>query len=77
MVTSSSTMTTINLMLLSEKLTRGNHTLWKARMLTVLHEAQLVGFLDGTNKAPVATIKIKTSTEKGTTKDVEEVPNCW
>jgi hypothetical protein len=63
MATSSSTMTTINLLLIFEKLALGNHTLWKAQILVVLCGSQLTGFLDGTNKALVATIKIKTSTE--------------
>jgi hypothetical protein len=37
MMTSSSTMTIINLMPISEKLAHGNHTLWKAQILVVLH----------------------------------------
>jgi hypothetical protein len=39
MVTFSSTTMTINLMPVSEKLVRSNHTLWKAQMLAVLHGA--------------------------------------
>jgi hypothetical protein len=68
MVTSNSTMTAINLMPISEKLVCANHTLWKAQILAC-------GFLDGTNKAPATTIKIKTFIEKGTTENIEEVPN--
>jgi hypothetical protein len=58
-----------------EKLTRGNRTLWKVQILTVLCGVQLAGCLDGTNKAPAATIKIKTPTEKGMMEDVKEEPN--
>jgi hypothetical protein len=60
MAASSTTMTTINLMLVSEKLVRGNHTLWKAQVLAVLRGAQLAGFLDGTKPAPADKIKLKT-----------------
>jgi hypothetical protein len=59
MATSSSTMTTINLMPVCEKLSHGNHVLWKAYVLAVLRRAQLAGFLDGTNKAPTKKIVIK------------------
>jgi hypothetical protein len=75
-MTTSSSMTTINLIPVSEKLARGNHTLWKAHILAVLCGVQLADFLAGTNKAPTETLKIKkASTEKGMTKDVEDVPN--
>jgi hypothetical protein len=61
----------MNLMLVSEKLVRGNHTLWKAQVLTILHGAQLVGLIEGTN--PVLHEKIKIKTQKG--EDLEEVTN--
>jgi hypothetical protein len=73
MVTSSSTMTTINLMPVGEKLSHGNHVLWKAQVLAVLRGAQLVGFLDGTNKAPAEKIVIKS--QKESNENTQEVPN--
>jgi 16S rRNA C967 or C1407 C5-methylase (RsmB/RsmF family) len=73
MATSSSTMTTINLMPAGEKLSRGNHVLWKAQVLAVLRGAQLAGFLDGTNKAPTEKIVIKS--QKESNEDTQEVPN--
>jgi hypothetical protein len=63
------TTATINLMLISEKRVH----VWKAQVHAVLHDAHLVGFLDGTNVAPLATLKIKSSKEPA--KDVEEVSN--
>jgi hypothetical protein len=59
MATSSSTMTTINLMPVCEKLSHGNHVLWKAQVLAVLRGVQLAGLLDVTNKALVEKIVIK------------------
>jgi hypothetical protein len=50
----------MNLMPVSEKLVRGNHTLWKAQVLTILHGAQLVGLIEGTNPVLPEKIKIKT-----------------
>jgi hypothetical protein len=73
MATSSSTMTTINLMSVCEKLSHDNHVLWKAQVLAVLRGAQLVGFLDDTNKAPAEKIVIKSQTESN--EDTQEVPN--
>jgi hypothetical protein len=73
MASSSSTMMTINLMHVSEKLVRENHTLWKAQILTVLHGSQLAGFLHGTNKAPALKLKIKS--QKEGSEDVEEIDN--
>jgi glutathionylspermidine synthase len=73
MATSSSTMTTINLMPVGEKLSRGNHVLWKAQVLAVLRGAQLTSFLDGTNKAPTEKIVIKS--QKESNEDTQEVPN--
>jgi hypothetical protein len=61
----------MNLMTVSEKLVRGNHTLWKAQVLTVLHGVQLTGFIEGTNLAPPEKIKVKA--QKG--EDFEEVTN--
>jgi hypothetical protein len=73
MAASSSTSTTINLIPVSEKLVRSNHTLWKAQVLAALRGAQLVGFLDGTNTAPAEKLTVKV--QKGTDGDSEEVPN--
>jgi hypothetical protein len=50
---------TINLMPISEKLVCGNHTLWKAQVLSVLWGAQLAEFLDDTNNEPAQKLKIK------------------
>jgi hypothetical protein len=61
-------MTVINLM--PEKLSRGNHVLWKAQVIAVLRGVQPGGFLDGTNKAPAEKITVKL--QKGSN---EEVPN--
>jgi hypothetical protein len=73
MAASSSAMTTINLMSISEKLVCSNYVIWKAQVLAVLRSAQLVGFLNGSSKAPVDKIKIKS--QKGTEADFEEVLN--
>jgi hypothetical protein len=70
MAASSSTMMTIALMPVSEKLHRGNHMIWKAQVLAVLRGAQLAWFLDGTNKASTEKIKISKADE-----DLEEEPN--
>jgi hypothetical protein len=64
-------MTTIALMPISEKLHRSNHMVSKAKVLAVLRGAQLVGFLDGTNKVPTEKIKIS----KEDKEDLEEEPN--
>jgi hypothetical protein len=66
MATSSSTMTTINLMPVGD-------VLWKAQVLAVLRGAQLTGFLDGINKAPAEKIVIKS--QKESNEDTQEVPN--
>jgi hypothetical protein len=63
-------MTTINLMPVREKLSRGNHVIWKAQVFAILTGAQLVRFLDGMNKAPAEKITVKS--QKGSD---EEVPN--
>jgi hypothetical protein len=67
-------MVAINLMPVSEKLTKSNHTLWRAQVLAVLRGAQLVGFLDGTNKSPTEKIQIKKKSGKEE-EDVEDVSN--
>jgi hypothetical protein len=56
---------------ISEKLVRTNHTVWKAQVLAVLWGAQLVGFLDGSTKAPKEKLVVKSSKEV----DDEEIPN--
>jgi hypothetical protein len=70
---SSNTTTAITLMSVSEKLTCSNHTLWRVQVLAVLRGVQLAGFLDGTNKAPAETMKIKKPIEKS--EEIDEVPN--
>jgi hypothetical protein len=60
MAVSSTSIMTIDLMPVFEKLVCGNHILWKAHALAVLRGAQLAGFLDGTNPAPAEKIKLKT-----------------
>jgi hypothetical protein len=71
MSSSSSTPAAMNLMPVSEKLVRGNHTLWKAQVLAVLCGAQLARFIEGTNATPPEKIKVKA--QKG--EDLEEVTN--
>jgi hypothetical protein len=69
MTSSSPTPTAIPLMPVSEKLTRGNHTIWKAHVVAALRGAQLYGFLDGTSIKPAAQIEAKVGS------DEEDVPN--
>jgi hypothetical protein len=59
MSSSRSTMMTINLMPVGEKLSCDNHVLWKAQVLVVQRGVQLIGFLDGMNKALTAKIIVK------------------
>jgi hypothetical protein len=61
--------TVIPLMSVSEKLARGNHTVWKAQVVAVLWGAQLYGFLDGTSIKPAEQIKAKVGSTE------EDVPN--
>jgi hypothetical protein len=68
MASSSPTPTAIPLMPVSEKLARGNHTIWKAQVVAALRGAHLYGFLDGISIKPAAQIK-----EVGS--DEEDVPN--
>jgi cytochrome c biogenesis protein ResB len=56
---------------MSEKLVCTNHTLWRAHVLAMLRSAQLDSFLEGTTKSPEKVLKI----QKGTTGEVEDVPN--
>lgn len=51
-----------------EKLTRSNHLLWKAQVISALRGAQLGGYVDGEIKEPAKTIA------KSTT-DATPVPN--
>jgi hypothetical protein len=51
----SSSSTTVAALLsqpVAEKLTRSNHTIWKAQVLATLRGAQMAGYLDGTIKEP-------------------------
>jgi hypothetical protein len=48
----------IVLMLVSEKLVRTNHSLWRAQVLAILQGAQLDSFLEDTTKSPEKVIKI-------------------
>jgi hypothetical protein len=69
----SSIMTTINLTPVGEKLSRGNHVLWKTQVLAVLRGAQLIRFLDGMNKASAEKILIKS--QKELEEETQEVLN--
>jgi hypothetical protein len=69
MASSSPASTTIPLMPVSEKLVRGNHTVWKVQVVAALRGAQLYGFLDGTSIKPAEQIKAKVGS------DEEDVPN--
>jgi electron transfer flavoprotein alpha subunit len=62
------------LMLVSEKLMRNNHVLWRAQVSVVLRGAQLAGFLDDTTKAPAEKIHMakKSDKEEG---EAEEASN--
>jgi hypothetical protein len=42
-----------------EKLTRGNHHLWKALVLPALRGARLLGIADGSEPAPPEKIKVE------------------
>jgi hypothetical protein len=64
MASSSPTPTVIPLMPVSEKLARGNHTIWKAQVVATLRGAQLYDFLDGTSIKPVAQIKAKVGSDE-------------
>ncbi|KAK1596481.1 hypothetical protein QYE76_007619 [Lolium multiflorum] len=41
-----------------EKLSRENHLFWKAQVLPALRGAQVMGLLDGTDPAPLTTLKV-------------------
>jgi hypothetical protein len=69
MASSSPTPTAIPLMSVSEKLARGNHTIWKVQVVAALRGAQLYGFLDGTSIKPAAQIKATVGSNE------EDVPN--
>jgi hypothetical protein len=69
MTSSNPAPTAIPLMPISEKLTRGNHTVWKAQMVAALRGAQLYGFLDETSIKSAEQIKAKVGY------DEEDVPN--
>jgi hypothetical protein len=73
MTSSSLTAVTINLMPVLEKLICDNHVMWKAQVLAVLHGTWLAEFLDGTNMASSAMLKIKSHKEP--IEDAEGVPN--
>ncbi|KAK1646191.1 hypothetical protein QYE76_063996 [Lolium multiflorum] len=51
----------------SEKLTRDNFLLWETQVLPAIRGARLMGFLDGTNKAPADKITVDDSDGKGRT----------
>jgi hypothetical protein len=73
MAMSGSNMVAATLMPVLEKLTRNNHTLWRAQVLMVLRGTQLAEFLDGTNKAPIEKIQLPKKSDKED--EVEEVSN--
>lgn len=43
----------------TEKLSRSNHTLWKAQILPTMRGALMMGYLDGTTRAPPKEIEAK------------------
>jgi hypothetical protein len=47
-----------------KKLTKMNYSLWKAQVLSILHRAQLQGYLDGSNVVPDKNIEVKATGEK-------------
>ncbi|KAK1626036.1 hypothetical protein QYE76_000351 [Lolium multiflorum] len=49
----------------AEKLTRENFLLWETQVLPAVRGARLMGFLDGTNKAPSEKITVDNSDGKG------------
>lgn len=51
--------------------------LWKAQVLATLHDAQMAGFLDGSNKAPEATIVITKDDGKTTEKVANPALAQW
>jgi hypothetical protein len=59
MASSSTTLMATTLMLMSQKLVRTNHTLWKAQVLVVLWGAQLARFLDESAPTPEEKLKIQ------------------
>jgi hypothetical protein len=60
MSTSSSSSTTNTLgQSISEKLSRDNYIIWKARILEVVGGAQLDGHLNGTISAPSKTVQVE------------------
>jgi hypothetical protein len=69
MVFTSPAPTAIPLMPVSEKLARGNHTVWKAQVVAAPRGAQLYDFLNGTSIKPAEQIKAKVGSAE------EDVPN--
>jgi hypothetical protein len=72
MASSSSTVVHASLSILgSEKLTRDNHSLWCAQVLPTIRVAQLVGFLDGSEKAPEKNLEIEKDSKKLTVPNLD------
>lgn len=67
---STSTPPSLHGQVVTEKLTKTNHVLWKAQVLATLRGTQMACFLDTTTEAPTKTIIVT----KGD-KDTEKVPN--
>jgi hypothetical protein len=53
-----SSSSTLVLQPVSEKLSKNNHSLWKAQVRAAIRGARLLGFITGKNKAPAAEIII-------------------
>jgi hypothetical protein len=45
----------------TEKLTRDNHLFWKTQVLPALRGAQVMGLLDGSDKAPAKHLEVEDS----------------
>lgn len=50
----------------TEKLTRSNHLLWKAQVLPTIRGAQMMGYLDGSTAAPAKVLEMEKDGKKAT-----------
>ena len=76
MVSSSSSYSPLpQLDIVSEKLTRDNHILWKVQFLPVVHGAKLMGILDGSTPEPPKTVDVTTEGKTTTTNNLEH--DAW
>jgi hypothetical protein len=61
---SNGVITTVVLQPVAEKLTRNNHSTWRAQVLATLCGARLEGFITGKKKAPTAEVEVKEGNDK-------------